>query len=470
MSHYLSNSFHLILISLGVISGIVYLFSLRLEQIIGIFKSGVTGIHIFIFQFLILSVLYFIGAYLIFKKLLSNKYTRSLIITIFLFGVLFRVILLMSTPLLSDDIYRYLWDGRVQSEGINPYLYPPSAEELNQLRDGKIYPNINRQEFPTIYPAGAQIFFFLSHTIARDIYAFKGLLVFFDVMTMMVLVAFLRAYKLQEIRFFIYAWNPLVIYEIAGSGHLEGLTVFLVALAFYLTAINKKTFGVIALALASSTKLYPAILLPVLLEKGERMKGLIIFSVCFLITYIPYLSAGINVTGFLPTYLESPYESFNLGLKYLLMHIFQGLDYHLLTKIFLGAILAASMFFLFKEKRKELIPRYAYILIGLFVIVTPTALHPWYILWLIPFLAFYPSPAWLIFSCAVSLSYLKYITPDGKMPSWVLFLEYIPLFVLLILGYIWKLSTTQSWFSIHKKLAIGVIETYVIPKKKKVID
>jgi hypothetical protein len=80
--------------------------------------------------------------------------------------------------------------------------------------------------------------------------------------------------------------------------------------------------------------------------------------------------------------------------------------------------------------------RYAYILTGLLLILMPAALHPWYVILIIPFLVIYPSPAWLIFSCTVTLSYLKYVTPQGMMPNWVLLAEYLPLFVSLSAGFI----------------------------------
>jgi hypothetical protein len=376
------------------------------------------------------------------------KRSRGLLILIFVAAVLFRICLIPTTPVLSSDIYRYVWEGRVQMQGKNPYLYPPTAEELAGLRDKVIYPHINRPSYTTVYPAGAQIFFLISHAITGDnLYALKGLFVLFDVLTMFVLIGLMRAYGLEEIRVFIYAWNPLVIYEIANSGHLEGLVGLVVLLSFYLYALDRKTAAVLILTLASSMKLYPALLLPVLVNRGERIRASLIFSGCFLVLYLPYFwTAGKKILGFLPIYFGKPYESFNLGLKYFLMHILPGLDYLFLTKVFFGIILMVALVFFLKQKDKEQAVKYGYIMLCFLLIFMPASLHPWYVLWLIPFLAFYPAIAWVIFSGAVAFSYLKYVSPTGAMPAWILLLEYLPLFALLLLDYFWHQRASDNWF------------------------
>jgi hypothetical protein len=404
---------------------------------------------LFLSLFLFLAILYFIGVYLISNYLPQIGRSKSLIVIIIFFAIFFRAVLVPTDPtVLSTDMYRYIWDGRVQQNDINPYLYPPSSEKLRSLRDDKIYPHINRKESPTIYPAGAQLFFGISHILVGDrIFGFKGLMVFFDVMTLLVLLALLRAYGLEETRLFIYAWNPLVIFEISYSGHLEGLTVFLMVLAFYLNAKNRKMPAVVALAFSSATKLYPALMLPALLNRGERIKGVIVFAVSFLLLYLPYLTAGNKLAGFLPSYFKDPYESFNLGLKYLIMSLAPGLDYFFLSKFFMLFLMGAGFYFFFKEKQKEQSIRCAYFLIGLLLILMPAALHPWYVIMLIPFLTFFPSIAWLIFTCTVALSYIKYVSPMGIMPIWVPLLEYLPLFALLAAGYIFKRYARQTWIS-----------------------
>jgi hypothetical protein len=437
---------HAGIVGLGLISGAVYLFNFKLNRLIPELLNR-TGIHMFLFLFLFLATLYFIGVYLIFKHMPQVGRSKSLVIIIVFFAIFFRVFLVPTDPVvLSKDMYRYIWDGRVQQNGINPYLYPPSSEKLRPLRDDKIYPNINRKDFLTIYPAGAQLLFGIFHIMAGNrIFGFKGLMVFFDVMTVLVLLALLKAYDFEETRLFIYAWNPLVIFEIGYSGHLEGVTVFLMVLAFYLNVKKRKTPAVIALAFSSATKLYPALMLPALLNRGERIKGVIVFVGSFLLFYLPFLTAGNKITGFLPIYFKNRYESFNLGLKYLIMRLFPILDYFLLSKIFILVLVVAGISHFFREKQKEHVIRSAYILLGLLIVLMPASLHAWYVVILIPFLTFFPSMAWLFFTCTVALSYIKYVSPSGIMPVWVLLIEYVPLFALLAIGYIFKRYTHQNW-------------------------
>jgi alpha-1,6-mannosyltransferase len=429
------------IVGLGLISGLIYLFNFKLQRLFyGFDLISKSGIHFYLFLFLVLSVFYGLGVFLIFKHLPHYGRSKSLLFTILAFALAFRACLVPADPsVLSKDLYRYIWDGRVQQKGINPYLYPPAANELKDLRDDKVYPNINRKSYPTLYPAGSQLFFHLLHIAVGDsVFGFKGLMTFFDGLTLFALLGLLRVSGFEETRLIIYAWNPLAIFEIAYSGHLEGITVFLMVLALYLNATNQKMFAVICLAASSATKLYPALLLPVLLNPGQRIRGILTFAGSVGLLYLPFLTAGSKVLGFLPIYLQNPYESFNLGLKHLMLRLFPPLNYYMLSKLFLLLLMVTAVVIFFKDKQKTEGIRYAYILMGLFIVLMPASLHAWYVVILIPFLCFYPNVAWLFFSCAVTLSYLKYVTSSGIMPTWILMLEYIPLFTLLAAGYILK--------------------------------
>jgi hypothetical protein len=180
------------------------------------------------------------------------------------------------------------------------------------------------------------------------------------------------------------------------------------------------------------------------LNPGERLKGILTFAVSIVLLYLPFFIGGRKVLGFLPIYLQNPYESFNLGLKYLIMHLWPQLHYYLLSKIFLLGLIAAGLIIFFKSKHKDQAIRYAYLLMGLLIVLMPASLHAWYVIILIPFLCFYPAVAWLLFSCTVSLSYLKYVTPSGIMPTSVLVLEYGLLITVLAGAYILKRFTGKD--------------------------
>ena len=346
-NHNRSNGFHSRVIltgitGLGLISVVIYLFNFKLRPRLPRF-FGQTDIHAYIFLFFFLSVIYFIAVFLILKNRSTIGNSKSLLGIILFFGIIFRLCLIPPVPgILSNDMYRYIWDGRMQQSGINPYRYPPAAEELKSLRDNRIFPNINRKDYPTLYPAGAQLFFRIFYALVGDsISGYKSFITFFDTLTLLLLTVLLRVSGFESARVLIYAWNPLVIFEIAYSGHLEGLTVFLMVAALYLNALKKKTPGIILLTLAGAVKFYPALLLAAFLNRGNRIKGIVIFLATFGLLYLPYIGAGSKLSGFLTVYLKNPYESFNLGLKYLLMFLFPGLGYVLLSQLFILVLLSS---------------------------------------------------------------------------------------------------------------------------------
>ena len=436
-----------VIVGLGLISGLIYLFNFKLHPYFAPFGFiNNTGIQFYIFLFIILSALYSTGIYLVFKHRFFWKHSKAMVFVIIIFAVIFRACLLPADPsVLSNDMYRYIWDGRVQQNGFNPYQHPPDAAELKELRDAEVYPNINRKSYPTLYPAGAQIFFRLFHIIVGEsVFGYKSLMTLFDVATLFVLLALLRIQSFDETRLFIYAWNPLVIFEIAYSGHLEGLTVFWMVLSLYLHAVHKQKPAIASLAISSAIKLYPALLLPALLNRGERIKGILTFGITFILLYLPFGVAGRKVLGFLPIYLQNPNESFNLGLKYLVIYLLPQLNYYLLSQIFLLGLMAAGLVVFFSSKQKNQAIRYAYYLMGLLMVLMPASLHAWYVIILLPFLCFYPAVAWILFSCTVTLSYLKYVSPSATMPPSVLMLEYGILMILLIGGHILRWNTGKD--------------------------
>ncbi len=428
-----------VIIGFGLISGMIYLFNFKLHPyFIRFGLISETRIQFYIFIFIILSILYVTGIYLVFKYGFRKNHPKAIVFVIVGFAVIFRACLLPVDPaVLSNDMYRYIWDGRVQQNGFNPYQHPPDAAELRELRDNKVYPNINRKSYPTLYPAGAQIFFRLFHIIVGEsVFGYKSLMTLFDIMTLFLLLSLLRIHGLDETRLIIYAWNPLVIFEIAYSGHLEGLTVFWMVLSLYLHANHKKQTAIASLAISSAIKLYPALLLPALLNRGERIKGIFTFGITFLFFYLPFWVAGRKVLGFLPIYLQNPYESFNLGLKYVMIYLLPQLDYYLLSQFFLLGLMAAGLYVFFQHKQKDQALRYAYYLMALLMVLMPASLHAWYVIILIPFLCFYPAVAWILFSMTVTLSYLKYVSPAATMPRSVLMLEYGTLAIMLAGGFI----------------------------------
>jgi alpha-1,6-mannosyltransferase len=425
--------------AIGLLSAAVYGWNFGLGQWLPLMRQA-TSIHIYLALFGVLSALYLAAVGLVIKCRPTPRPSRGLLAGILAFAVVFRLLLVFQEPaVLSNDMYRFIWDGRVQHHGINPYSHPPGDEALKSLRDDRIYPHINRKAARTLYPAGAQLFFRAVYALVGDsVTGFKSAMVVCDMAALAVLAALLTFHGRDPNRLLIYAWNPLVVFEIAYSGHLEGITVLLVMGAFYLAARGGRLWGAFVLALSSAVKLYPALLLPAILKRADRIKGPALFVATFALLYLPFTAAGSKMTGFLPVYLKNPYESFNLGLKSLILHFFPGLNYYILSLLFISGLLAAALVVLFKHKGDDRMVFYGYLLTGWLIILMPAALHPWYVILIIPFLTFFPHAAWLIFSCTVSLSYLKYVSPQGIMPAWVLLCEYLPLVTLLMGGWVYS--------------------------------
>ncbi len=423
-----------LLICLGLSSIPIYAVNFRLAPILVKAKlaspEGAPFVT-FLYQMVVLGIIYLIAARCVFRWDGGGRKNTAVFVIVF-FAIIFRLLLVAGQPVLSTDIYRYVWDGRVQAHGINPYRYAPADKALASLQDKDIYPRMNRQTSPTIYPAGAQLLFWALNKLGMgSISAFKCADALFDTGSVLVLMAILSSLGLARERALIYAWHPLVIFEVASSGHLDGFMLFFVLLSFLLMIRKRSIASLCSLALAASLKLYPAIILPAVL-KEKKLRGLLIFSIVFLSLYLPYIGVGKKVAGFLPQYFENPDQSFNLGLKAYLEKLLPGVNPLVWTGFFAAIIVCAAGLIWIRRKDTCATLRFSYYLTALLIVLTASSLQPWYLMWIIPFLALFPSPAWFYLSFAVCLSYLAYA--PGQFPpgwEWVRNVEYGPFFVLL---------------------------------------
>ena len=429
------------LTGLGLLAAFIYAINFDLPTFLAKFHllpSIKDGYSSYLLQLAPLTAFYLVALRIVFHPAAEKEpaYHYQPLMVILFFALLFRVLLLPAAPVLSTDIYRYIWDGRVQAHGINPYLYAPHNEALKALRDQAIYPFINRLDSPTIYPAGAQILFHVLNRLGiQGLVAFKAAVSAFDMGSIYVLILILMRLKLPIERVLVYAWHPLVIYELAGNGHLDGVMLFFVLLALLFMLQRRQMISVCCLCLATSLKLYPVILLPALIWK-RKFRACMLFGLLFLLLYLPYLSAGGKILGFLPEYFNNPHESYNLGLRAYLLQIFPAVNPMLVTTLMSGLLLAAAAVVWFLPKNTMSALWYAFTLTGLLFVFATGSLQPWYLVLIIPFLAVFHSPAWLYFSFAVCLSYLTFLSPDFEAPEWVRAVEYLPLFILLSVEYI----------------------------------
>ncbi len=217
-------------------------------------------------------------------------------------AVILRVLVLPASPFLSSDIYRYVWDGRVQQAGINPYRFIPADPALAALRDGAIYPHVNRRTYArTIYPPMAQLLFRLVAALGDSVVAMKAACVGFEALAVWAMIRLLRIARLPTARVLIYAWNPLAVWAFAGNGHVDGFAVGLLGLALLLRGQRRDGLAGAALAGAALVKFLPAVMLPALWRRW-RWRLPAAFAATVVVLYGLYIDAGWNVLGFLPGY------------------------------------------------------------------------------------------------------------------------------------------------------------------------
>lgn len=362
-----------------------------------------------------------------------EKPQRGALIYIFLIAIFARLLGLASAPSLSDDIYRYLWDGRVASAGINPYQYAPEDPHLSLLRD-RNYAGINHKNLKTIYPPLAEWVFRIAARISPNILSMKIAFVIFDIATMIVILLLLLELKMNPIYAITYAWNPLVILEFSYSGHLDSLAIFWMALALLFVTRAKSVPGFLSLALSFLAKYFSAITLPYFVLRRSFLKWVALYAGMIVLGYLPFVAAGKNLFESLGVYAAS--WEFNSGAFTLLRSLIS--DARILR---VGLFCSLILFAFYQARKQEDFLKYSFYVTGFALLLTPT-LHPWYLCWIVPFLCFFPSLPWILFTGTIALAY--WVWRDYAWSGqWILrpeilWIEYAPFLV-------WILSLASNY-------------------------
>ncbi|MCX8253712.1 hypothetical protein RHAL1_03369 [Beijerinckiaceae bacterium RH AL1] len=388
--------------------------------------------------------LYIAAVVLVLRDRGNDGRSRRATTFILIAAAVFRIMLLPAEPA-STDINRYVWDGRVQGAGINPYVHIPADPALQVLRDDKIYPNINRKDYaPTIYPPLAQIIFFLTTRISEKIWVMKAVMVGFDGLTIAALLGLLRARGSPPTRILIYAWHPVPIWQFAADGHVDAVMIACICLAMLAAERRKPVLAGIALGGAVMTKIFPMLLGPALYRRWDwklPLAGLVTIA----LLYGPYLGAGAKLFGFSSGY--SAEEGLRDGSQ-LYPWLFLGEIVPDLPKTAFAfywpgaaAILGAIGLAILLRRRKTPLELFgAFVLAGVFTALTSPH-YIWYMAWLVPFLCFYPS--WAVFWLTGAATFMNNIgwPPDIEAGSVV----FLPFFALgareLVLAYLTSRDT-----------------------------
>ncbi|MBU2009647.1 MAG: DUF2029 domain-containing protein [Chloroflexi bacterium] len=392
----------------------------------------------------------------------SLKQTSVLVL---LFALVFQVTLLFSPNPLSDDIYRYNWDGKVFSHGLNPYADSPDAEQLQPLIDAN-WEKVQNRNVHTFYPPLSQLVFAAGYLISPSPFTLRLFSVLFYLLSIGVLILILKELRLDERYSIAYAWSPLATIEFANSGHIDSLAILLTLLSFFALLKRKSALSSAALGLGVLAKFYPLLFAGLFLPRWGR-KGALVFAGVTIACYLPFLGAGAGlfqgfsyfmgrglfngslfplVSGVLGTMMEKP-------------------DALLVSKALVGAIFLGFLAYLLylysrshqQEGRDLLLLRYSFWLVGAFLLLSPTV-HPWYLTWVLPFLCFFRSAGWILLTGTVILARSIYIGYEAagtwQEMGWVRLVEYGPPYLLMLYGLVrrwrkWRLD--PNWNTYWKK-------------------
>jgi hypothetical protein len=357
----------------------------------------------------------------------------------------FRLILLPTSPSLSDDVYRYVWEGRLHWLGFNPYAVSPDDPALAPWRD-HVYEKINNKDLPAIYPPVMQWAGALA-ALHPSVASMKALFVAADMVAILLLCRLLAARGRPPGHAVIYAWNPLVVVEVAASGHNDPLAVMFLLAATVGIIGERRVLSTAALALSALSKLFPLALAPFFLRRAGA--ALLLLPVMLAAGYLPYLDAGAGL-------LRSPREyaerwRFNDSLFGLIERAVDaaglpsvarratdalGLDIlyampHMLARGIAALVAACALAWIARRawRGAVAIDRAIALFTGTVLVLMPV-MHPWYLLWILPWMAVEPVPAWIALTGLAPLASL-----DAAWARWAV---YLPFYALLAGRPLWR--------------------------------
>ncbi|HEV2417438.1 MAG TPA: glycosyltransferase 87 family protein, partial [Terriglobia bacterium] len=317
------------------------------------------------------------------------------------------------------------WDGQIQLAGYNPYLVKPDTLALG-ARETPLGHPLSAHDMPNIYPPLAELAFRAGARFLPGNVAFKLPFFLADLLTVFLLAICLRSSPQRNFRLAIYAWNPLVVVEFAGTGHSDSLA--LAALVAALLIIRSRIgVSTILLAAAALLKVFPAALFPVWMRRWPRSgrSWAAVFASAALagLCFWPYRSAWAQIPSTL-AFFSAHFQNNNASLFSVLRAFSGSADWA--SGIGVGIVVALALWTAARRLEPE---RAAYLIIGAILMLSPNA-YSWYFTWIIPFLCFFPNPAWILLTILQFLSYhtlIRYgILHEWRWSPLMISLTYVP--------------------------------------------
>lgn len=359
------------------------------------------------------SILYLAAVHLV----LTYRLPRGSALFVFAAGVLFRALLLPVEPPLSEDVYRYQWEGRIERAGLNPYSAVPDNPALKQFQD-PLHPITTGYDTPTLYPPLAEAMFSWVQTVA----GYKRIFTLFDLAAAALLILILQAGRQPAAHVLIYAWNPTVIVAFALCGHFDAAAIFCLAAAIFYIIKQQSWFSNFFLAAGFLIKFFPALLLPWAVDRQRPWRHLGLFAIVVTAAYLRFLNLGWSIFRGASNFARG-WEANDSLFRILRWAIPARPAAEALVAILMLALLAWTF-------RQDLAPFNAgLLLITALLLLSPDA-FPWYFTWMVPLLCFVPSPPLLLLSVTAALGYAPVTAYAAGQPYrnnyLLLVLEYLP--------------------------------------------
>jgi alpha-1,6-mannosyltransferase len=348
----------------------------------------------------------------------TPKFPRRVIVVGVVLAALWHLPFLVMPPGSDDDVHRYVWDGRVQRLGYNPYIVVPSDPALSRLHTSETR-TLNHPDLPSPYPAGAQLFFRVITAIHESVFALKVAFVVCDFAIVLILLDILRRSGQGAHWVLAYAWNPLLAVEVAGSGHIDIVGVLLLLVSAAALGRRWRAVAALAFGLAVAVKLLPIVLLP-LYWKRVRIRDAALAAVVVGLLYVPFFNHGRIPIGSLGTYLQS--FRFNDP-------VFAALEQVAAPHLVVG--LAGLVGFLTAIWLRSKTPAWssdAFAWPMAASLLCAPVVYPWYLLWLLPFVRSASTVPIIIWTVSIIPTYyVWYLRALGRpwlVPGWIMLLEY----------------------------------------------